>query len=116
MRENNSTDGDGLLQDFIPLVKNGFIILRSILDVLIEKIEEAEHNHRTDIRKETYASIIDALEAEIETVREREEGTRAAKARISAIEAVISVLLREMDNLDAEERRRSKRAHRVKVE
>jgi hypothetical protein len=108
--------GDGFVQDLIPLIKNGFVILRSILDVLIEKIEEIEKSGHVDIRKDTYASIIDALEAELENVhKERDTPTREAK--IEVLQVVISILAREMEDLNNKRRKKKKRQppHKIKV-
>jgi hypothetical protein len=108
--------GDGFIQDVIPLIKNGFVILRSILDVLIEKIDEIEKDTRLDIRKDTYTSIIDVLEAELENALGEVE-TPIRNAKIEVLETIISVLLREMEELDKKQRkkRRHKRPHRIKV-
>jgi hypothetical protein len=111
----NSNGDDGILPDFIPLIKGGFVIAQSILDVLLKKVEEAEKNHRSDVREETYNSIIDALEEEIDAIK-RKKKSAAGKAKIEALEAVISVLLREAGNLDEQKRNRSKRNRKVKVE
>ncbi len=108
--------GDGFIQDLLPLVKNGFVILRSILDILIERIEEAEKERQVDIRKETYASIVDALEAEVENVRSKEADTPLGDTKIEVLEAVISVLLSEMEELEARGRKKGKRPHKVKIE
>ncbi len=107
---------DGFIQDIIPLIKSGFVILRSILDVLIERIEEAEQSRDIDVRQDIYSSIIDALETEIENVTSEEGDTPAAKAKIEALEAVISVLMNEMDQLDAKKRKKKKRPQKIKIE
>lgn len=107
--------GDGFIQEFLPLVKNGFVILRSILDILIDRIEEAEQERRVDIRKETYESIVDALEAEVENVRNKEADTPMGDTKIEVLEAVISVLLNEMEELEARGRK-GKRPHKVKID
>ncbi|UCD58069.1 MAG: hypothetical protein JSV16_02850 [Candidatus Hydrogenedentota bacterium] len=116
MRSKTPETGDGFVQELIPLIKNGFVILRSILDILIERIEEAEKSRQIDIRKDTYESIVEALEDEIETVRKKEAGTRVAEAKIEALEAVISVLLRKMEELDDKGRKKEKRPKKVKIE
>ena len=108
--------GDGFVQDILPLVKNGFVILRSILDSLIERIEEAEENRQTDIRKDTYLSIVDALEAEIKSVRNEESDAPGAEAKIEVLEAIISVLLREMEELEGQGRKKPKTPRKVKIQ
>ncbi len=116
MRPKGNITGDGFIQELIPLIKNGFVILRSILDILIERIEEAEESREVDVRKDIYGSIIDALETEIENVREKEAEIPTADAKIEVLEAVISVLLRELEDLDAQARKKSKRPQKVKIE
>lgn len=116
MRPKSNITGDGFIQELIPLIKNGFVILRSILDVLIERIEEAEQSRDVDVRKDIYGSIIDALETEIENIREKETEISTADAKIEVLEAVISVLLRELEDLDTQSRKKSKRPQKVKIE
>ncbi|GAB4348027.1 MAG: hypothetical protein Kow0099_30430 [Candidatus Abyssubacteria bacterium] len=106
-------DGDGLVHELLPLLKNGFLILRSILDVLIDKFEEAEKSRQVDIRKATYESIVDALEAEMESLREKEPDTPLTQAKIEVMEAIISVLLREMEQLESG--RHGRRARKVDI-
>ena len=116
MRPKVNITGDGLIPELIPLIKNGFVILRSILDVLIERIEEAEQSREVDVRKDIYGSIIDALETEIENIRKKETEIPTADAKVEVLEAVISVLLRELEDLDAQSRKKSKRPKKVKIE
>ena len=117
MRSQDPGLTDGFIQDIIPLIKGGFVILRSILDVLIERIEEAEQSRDVDVRQDIYSTIIDALESEIEKVETEEGETSAARAKIEALEAVISVLMNEMDQLDAKKKQKKKqRPKKVKIE
>lgn len=108
--------GDGFVQEFLPLLRNGFIILRSILDILIERIEEAEKNKEADVRKEIYSSIIEALETEIANIQAQEGNTPTAKGKIEVIEAVISVLLKEVEALEKEKSKRHRRPQKVKID
>jgi len=108
--------GDGFVQELLPLVKNGFIILRSILDTLIERIEEAEENRHVDIKKDTYLSIVDALEAEIENVRKQEAASPEAGTKVEVLEAIVSVLLREMEELEGLGSKKSKGPKKVKIQ
>ncbi|RJP73537.1 MAG: hypothetical protein C4532_04295 [Candidatus Abyssobacteria bacterium SURF_17] len=108
--------GDGFIQELVPLIKNGFVILRSILDILIEKLEEAEKGRQVDIRKDTYASIVNALEAEVKNVRQKEAGTPIGETKIQVLEAVISVLLEQMEELETKTRKKGKRPQKVKIE
>jgi hypothetical protein len=105
-------DSDGFVHELLPLLKNGFMILRSILDVLIEKFEEAEKNRQVDIRRETYESIIDALESEVEGLRGKETDS-LDQAKVEVIEAIISVLLKEMEQFESG--RRAGRARKVHI-
>lgn len=117
MRSNNPGLGDGFIHELIPLMKNGFVILRSILDVLIDRIEEAEQNRDVDVRKDIYSSIIDALESEIENIEAEEADTSDSRTKIEVLEAVISVLMREMEGLDAKKKKKKgKRPQKVKIE
>lgn len=116
MRSKPVSVGDGFVQDVLPLVKDGFVILRTILDALIERIEEAEKSREIDVRKDIYSSIIDALEAEVESIEKNEPGTAAARAKIEVLEAVISALLKESEELDAKARKKSKRPQKVKID
>jgi hypothetical protein len=110
--------GDGFVHDLMPLIKSGFVILRSILDVLIDRIEEAEQTRDIDVRQDIYSSIVDALEDELENIQAEGEYTAAAKAKIEALEAVIAVLTNEMDQLDAKkkQKKKKKRPQKVKIE
>ncbi len=115
MRSKSTTAGDGIVQDILPLVKNGFVVLRSVLDILIDRIEEMEANRDIDVRRDIYASIIDALEAEIENTQ-KDEADTAAATKIEALEAVISVLKKESDELKTKSRKKGKRPHKVKID
>jgi len=108
--------GDGFVRDLLPLVKDGFVILRSILDVIIERIEEAELSREIDIRQDIYSSIIDALEAEVENIEAGESETEAAHAKLEVLEAVISALMKEAEELETKSRKKSKRPHKVKID
>jgi len=108
--------GDGFVQDLLPLVKNGFVIMRSILDILIERIEEAEKNKEADVRREIYSSIIEALETEIDNIQKQEGSTPMSEGKIEVIEAVISVLLKEVEALEKQQSKKSKRPQKVKID
>ena len=116
MRSHTSGLGDGFVHELVPLMKSGFVILRSILDVLIDRIEEAEQSRQADVRKDIYGSIIDALETEIENIQTEEGDTPTGRAKMEALEAIISVLLREMEEIDAKKRKKGKRPKKVKIE
>ena len=118
MRPQNPGLSDGFIHELMPLIKSGFVILRSILDVLIERIEEAEQSRGIDVRSDIYSSIIDALETELENIEAEEEDTPAAKAKIEALEAVIAVLTSEIEQLDAKkkQKKKKKRPQKVKIE
>jgi malate synthase len=116
MPPGHASVGDGFIQDVLPLIKNGFVILRSILDILIDRIEEAEKDRDIDVRKDIYASIIDALEAEVESIHKDEADAASAAAKIEVLEAVISVLITETEELDAKARKKGKRPKKVKID
>ena len=115
MRSKSTATGDGFVQDILPLVRGGFVVLRSILDILIDRIEEMEASRDIDVRRDIYASIIEALEAEIENT-EKDEADTAAAMKIEALEAVISVLKKESDELKTKTRKKGKRPHKVKID
>jgi len=116
MRSKTTAIGDGFIHELLPLAKNGFVILRSILDILIDRIEEAEMSREIDVRKDIYASIIDALEAEIENIQKDESETPTAAAKVEVLEAVVSVLLKESEELKAKTKKKSKRPKKVKID
>ena len=116
MPQKQKSVGDGFVHDLLPLVKDGFVILRSILDVMIERIEEAEMNKEIDVRKDIYSSIIDALEAEVENIEAGESETETSHAKLEVLEAVISALTKETEELEAKSRKKSKRPHKVKID
>ena len=116
MRSHGSDLGDGFIHEVVPLIKNGFVILRSILDVLIDRIEEVEQSRQADVRKDTYASIIDVLETEIENLQTEELDALTAKAKMEALEAIVSVLIRELEKLEVQKRKRAKRPKKVKID
>jgi hypothetical protein len=115
MHPKTSAVSDGFVQEILPLVKNGFVILRSILDALIEKMEEAERNRQTDVRKEIYLTIIEALQAELEHMSKKEAATPVGAAKMEALQAVISVLEREMAEMGSKKQGKSKRPQKVKI-
>ena len=116
MRSKDAAAGDGFVEDLLPLLRSGFEILRSILDVLIERIEEAEHSRDLDVRKDIYSSIIDALEAEIENIQKKGAETPAARAKTEVLEAVISALMKETEELDAQKAKKGRRPQKVKID
>ena len=116
MRSHAPGFGDGFIHELVPLMKNGCVILRSILDILIDRIEDAEQSRQTDVRKDIYASIIDALETEIENIQTEGADAPTAEAKVEALEAIISVLLREMEEIDVKRQKRGKRPKKVKID
>jgi len=116
MRPKGHIAGDGFIHDLMPLMKNGLVILRSILDILIERIEEAQEDREIDVRKDTYESIISALETEIENIRTHEGDTPSADGKIEIIEAVISVLSNEMEELEKHKPKKDKRPRKVTID
>jgi hypothetical protein len=116
MPQKPKSAGDGFVHDLLPLVKDGFVILRSILDVMIERIEEAEMSREIDIRQDIYSSIIEALETEVENIEAGEAETEAARAKLEVLEAVISALMKEAEELETKSRKKSKRPHKVKID
>ena len=116
MSQKPKSVGDGFVHDLLPLVKDGFVILRSILDVMIERIEEAEMSKEIDIRQDIYSSIIEALEAEVENIEMGESETEASHAKLEVLEAVISALMKEAEELEARSRKKSKRPQKVKID
>ena len=116
MPSKNPGLSDGFIHELIPLVKGGFIILRSILDILIDRIEEAEQSRDIDVRQDIYSSIIDALETELENIEAEEGDTPSARAKIEALETVISVLMNEIEQLDAKKHKKKTRPKKVKIE
>jgi len=117
MPSRNPGLSDGFIQDIIPLIKGGFVILRSILDILIDRIEEAEQSRDIDVRQDIYSTIIDALESEVEKVESEEGDTPSARTKIEALETVISVLMKETEQLDAKKKQKKKqRPKKVKIE
>ena len=116
MRAKGHIIGDGFVQELLPLMKNGFVIMRSILDILIERIEEAEKNKEADVRREIYSSIIEALETEIDNIQKQEGSAPMAEGKIEVIEAVISVLLKEVEALEKQKSKKSKRPQKVKID
>ncbi len=114
MPPKSTSVGDGFTREVLPLVKDGFIIFRSILDVMIDRIEEVEHGREAGIRKDIYSSIIDALEAEVENLEN--DGDEISRTKIEALEAVISVLMKESEELDAAARKKDRRPRKVKID
>lgn len=117
MRSKISAAGDGFIQELLPSLKQGVLFLRSVLDVLIERIEDAEENRRRDIRKETYLSIRNALEAENTRVRKEEADPAIRDAKMEMLKTVTDVLARQMKAVDKKQRTRPKarRQHPRKV-
>lgn len=116
MRSKAGAISDGLVQELIPLLKNGFVILRSILDILIERIEEIEKSRDTDVRKDIYTSIIDALETEADNIRKEETDTASAEAKMQVLDAVISVLTNEISELESMSKKKGKKPQKVKID
>ncbi len=102
--------GDGLAREALPLIKDGFVILRSILDVMIDRIEEAEKGREADVRMDIYSSIIEALEAEVENLEK--DGDEASRSKVEALETVISVLMKESKELETTTRKKDRRSRR----
>ena len=42
MKQKSSFSSEGFAREVLPLIKDGLVVFRSILDTLIERIEEAE--------------------------------------------------------------------------
>ena len=78
--------------------------------------KEAEKNKEADVRREIYSSIIEALETEIVNIKTQEGGTPTAEGKIEVIEAVISVLLKEVEGLDKQQSKKIKHPRKVKID
>ena len=119
MRSKVSVAGDGFIQELLPSLKNGVLFLRSVLDILIERIEEVEKGRQVDVREETYSSIRSALEAESKKVRTKEVDPAIRTAKIEVLETVIDILARQMETSDKKRRARPKarqrHPHKVRV-
>ncbi len=119
MRSKVPVAGDGFVQEILPLIKNGVLFLRSVLDILIERIEEAEKGKQVDVRKATYSSIIDVLEAEIKKIRHEGGDPAIRNAKKEVLEAVIALLVHQMRTSDSKRRpsvkAKQQHPHRVKV-
>lgn len=115
MPPRSSFTRDGLLHEFFPLLKNGFVILRSLLDILIEMMEETEAKREADIRRDIYESMIEELETEIETARNGDDD-HTAETTVEALEQMVSVLLRRLEELDSVEEPRRRRPQKVNIE
>ena len=118
MKQKSSFSSDGFAQEVLPLIKDGLVIFRSILDSLIERIEEAEKERDADVRKDIYSSIIDALEAEMKNIEKDEPEAQASRAKVEVIEAIISALMKESEQLEKEskKKKKSRRARKVKID
>lgn len=116
MRSKSTPLGDGFVQDLLPLVKDGFVILRSILDAMIERIEEAEKTRDIDVRMDIYSSITEVLEAEIENVEKEDPDAPTSRAKIEVLEAVISTLAKESKELESKKRKKTKRPKKVTID
>ena len=109
MRPETGPTGDGIVQEVLPLIKDGLVIFRSILDTMIDRIEEVEMGRDTDARGETYSSIIDVIEAEIENIEKGGPETATSRAKIEALEAAIAALLDESEKMEAEAEAKKKK-------
>jgi uncharacterized membrane protein YukC len=114
MRPETGPTGDGIVKEVLPLIKDGLVIFRSILDTMIDRIEEVEMGRDTDARGEIYSSIIDVIEAEIENIEKSGPETATSRAKIEALEAAIAALLDESDKMEAEAEEKKKKGKRKK--
>ncbi len=111
----SSSTRDGILHEFIPLLKNGFIVLRSLLDILIEMMEQTEARREADIRRDIYESMIEELEAKIEAARNGDDGP-VTETTVEALEQMVSALVRRLEELESDEEPRRRRPQKVKIE
>ncbi len=88
-------DAPGVLAEVIPLVHDGLVVLRTLLDVAIQRLEELEEGRVAHVRRETYETILTVLDAEIAGL-EAGESTEASEAQLEALRSLRNVIERQL--------------------
>lgn len=85
----------GLLAELIPLLRDGLVILRTILDIAIDRLDQIEEGRTYHVRRETYETILTVIDQEIARL-EAEEPSDAVEAQLETLRALRNVLERQL--------------------
>lgn len=85
----------GLIAEVIPLVRDGLVVLRTLLDLAIQRLDEIEEGRTAYTRRETYETILAVLDDEIERLH-AEPASEAVDAQLDALRSIRQVLERQL--------------------
>lgn len=105
-----------LLYDTLPIMKEGFVGVRSVVNTIIERIEERESGVEDLARRDTLESLGSFVDGEVDKVSRKARKTAADNAKLKAFETVASHIEKELDKIEEKEAARRRRAKRVEVE
>lgn len=71
------------------------MVLRTLLDVAIQRLDEIEEGRVAHVRRETYETILAVLDAEIVALEEAEVSD-AGEAQLEALRALRNVIERQL--------------------
>ena len=105
-----------LLYDSLPIMKEGFIGVRSVVNTIIERIEEKERGAEDLARRDTLESLGSFVHDEIDKVARKARKTAADNAKVKAFETVRSHIEDELGKIEEKEAVRKRKAKKVEVE
>lgn len=94
-RSATPADDLGLLAEVVPLVHDGLVVMRTLLDVAIQRLEEIEEGRVVHVRRETFEAVLDVLDQEIAQLDDQ-EATAATTAQLDALRSLRTVIERQL--------------------
>ena len=87
--------GGGVLAEIVPLLRDGLVVLRTLIDLGIDRLDEIEEGRVAHVRRETYETILGVLDDEIARL-ESEEDSESAAAQVEVLRSLRNVLERHL--------------------
>lgn len=88
-------DPGGFAAEIIPLLRDGLLVVRTLLDVAIQRLDQIEEGRVAHVRRETYETILDVLDEEIGRLEDEEPG-EAVDAQLAALRSIRVVIERQL--------------------
>ena len=90
----------GFIADVVPVMRDGLVVLRTLVDLAIQRLDEIEEGRTAHARRETYETILGVLDEEIERLA-AEPSSDAVDAQLDALRSIRNVIERQLRHATA---------------